>query len=70
MPFDRFVQTRIFDSAQDDARATGPCRASEVGRLATNYAFVGGTRMVPLDPARDLGLSASRRASPMAAPGW
>ncbi|WP_419809301.1 serine hydrolase domain-containing protein [Sphingomonas sp.] len=49
MPFDRFVQTRVFDPMRMRSSFwTVP--QSEVGRFATNYAFAGDTR-VPLDPA-------------------
>jgi CubicO group peptidase (beta-lactamase class C family) len=48
MPFDAFVQTRIFDPLQmKSSYWTVP--ASEAGRFATNYTFVGDNR-VPLDP--------------------
>lgn len=48
MPFDRFVQTRIFDPLRmRSSYWTVP--ASEAGRLATNYTFVG-QRRVPIDP--------------------
>ena len=49
MPFDRFVQTRVFDPlGMKSSYWTVP--AGEVGRFATNYAWVGDKR-VPLDPA-------------------
>ena len=49
MPFDRFVQTRLFDPLK--MRSTfWTVPGSEVRRFATNYAFVGDRRM-PLDPA-------------------
>lgn len=49
MPFDAFVQQRILDPLKmTSSYWTVP--ASEVGRLATNYAFVG-DRRVPVDPA-------------------
>jgi CubicO group peptidase (beta-lactamase class C family) len=49
MPFDRFVQTRLFDPlAMKSSYWTVP--SGEVGRFATNYAWVGDKR-VPLDPA-------------------
>lgn len=48
MPFDRFVQARIFDPLRmRSSYWTVP--ASEAGRLATNYTFVG-QRRVPIDP--------------------
>jgi CubicO group peptidase (beta-lactamase class C family) len=48
MPFDRFVQTRLLDPlAMKSTYWSVP--ASEVGRLATNYAFVGDNR-TPIDP--------------------
>ena len=50
MPFDRFVETRIFAPLKmTSSYWTVP--AGEAGRLATNYAFVGDTR-VPIDPGR------------------
>lgn len=49
MPFDRFVQTRLFDPlGMTSSYWTVP--ASEAGRFATNYAWMGDKR-VPLDPA-------------------
>jgi CubicO group peptidase (beta-lactamase class C family) len=49
MPFDKFVQTRIFDPLRmKSSYWTVP--ADAVGRLSTNYAFVE-DRRVPLDPA-------------------
>ncbi len=49
MPFDTFVQTRIFDPLKmNSSYWTVP--ASDVGRFATNYAFVE-SRRVPFDPA-------------------
>lgn len=49
MPFDRFVQTRIFDPlGMTSSYWTVP--PGEVGRLATNYLFAGDQR-VPIDPA-------------------
>ncbi len=49
-PFDRFLQQRIFAPLRmTSTYFTVP--AGEVGRFATNYAFVGANR-VPLDPAR------------------
>jgi CubicO group peptidase (beta-lactamase class C family) len=48
MPFDTFVQTRIFDPLKmTSSYWTVP--QSEAGRLASNYAFAGET-MIPLDP--------------------
>ena len=48
MPFDRFVQTRLLDPLKMNSTYwTVP--ASEAGRLASNYAFVGGNR-TPIDP--------------------
>ncbi|WP_408988152.1 serine hydrolase domain-containing protein [Sphingomonas sp. SUN019] len=48
MPFDRFVQTKLFDPLQ--MRSTyWTVPASEAKRLSTNYAFVGDAR-TPLDP--------------------
>ena len=48
MPFDRFVQTRIFTPlGMTSSYWTVP--AGEAGRLATNYAWMG-DRRVPLDP--------------------
>ncbi|MES2338955.1 MAG: serine hydrolase domain-containing protein [Pseudomonadota bacterium] len=50
MSFERFVQTRIFDPLKmRSSYWTVP--ASEVGRLADNYAFVG-PNMIPFDPAK------------------
>ncbi|QDZ08811.1 beta-lactamase family protein [Sphingomonas panacisoli] len=51
MPFDKFVQTRLFDPLKmKSSYWTVP--ASEIGRFATNYAFVpGGTQMIAFDPA-------------------
>jgi CubicO group peptidase (beta-lactamase class C family) len=49
-PFDRFLRQRIFEPLRmTSTYFTVP--GSEVGRFATNYAFVGANR-VPLDPAR------------------
>ena len=49
IPFDRFLQQRLFAPLKmSSTYFTVP--ASEVRRLATNYAFVGDNR-VPLDPA-------------------
>lgn len=49
MPFDKFVQTRIFDPlGMKSSYWTVP--ASEVGRFSTNYSFVE-NRRIPLDPA-------------------
>ena len=50
MPFDRFVNTRIFAPLKMTSSFWTVPR-SDVGRLATNYAFVGDT-LTPLDPAR------------------
>ncbi|OWK29595.1 serine hydrolase domain-containing protein [Sphingomonas mucosissima] len=48
MPFDRFVQTRLLDPL--GMRSTyWSVPASEVGRLSTNYVFVGDNR-APIDP--------------------
>ena len=48
MPFDRFVQTRIFDPLQMRSSFwTVP--AADASRLATNYAFVG-DQLSPVDP--------------------
>ncbi len=50
MPFDRFVQTRIFDPLKMSSSFwTVP--AGDVGRLATNYAFLPGDKLFALDPA-------------------
>ncbi|MEG8023757.1 serine hydrolase domain-containing protein [Sphingomonas aurantiaca] len=49
MSFERFVQTRLFDPLKMKS-SFWQVPQSEVGRLATNYAFVGDTR-TPLDPA-------------------
>ncbi len=49
MTFERFVQTRLFDPLKMKS-SFWQVPQSEVGRLATNYAFVGDTR-TPLDPA-------------------
>ncbi|ONF96022.1 serine hydrolase domain-containing protein [Sphingomonas jeddahensis] len=49
MPFERFVQTRLFDPL--GMKSTyWRVPASEAGRLATNYIFVGDNR-TPIDPA-------------------
>jgi CubicO group peptidase (beta-lactamase class C family) len=49
VPFDTFVQTRIFDPLKmTSSYWTVP--TSEVDRLATNYVFMGDTR-TPIDPA-------------------
>ncbi|MBO9714189.1 serine hydrolase domain-containing protein [Sphingomonas sp.] len=49
MPFDKFLQTRIFDPLKmRSTYFTVP--ASEVGRFADNYFYTGSTR-IPLDPA-------------------
>jgi CubicO group peptidase (beta-lactamase class C family) len=49
MPFDRFVQTRIFDPLKMTSSYWTVPRG-EVPRFATNYAFTGDNR-APLDPA-------------------
>ncbi len=49
MPFDRFVNTRIFAPLKMTS-SFWQVPASDVGRLATNYTFMGQT-MVPVDPA-------------------
>jgi CubicO group peptidase (beta-lactamase class C family) len=48
MPFDRFVQTRLFTPLKMNS-SYWQVPASEKGRLATNYVFVGDKR-TPLDP--------------------
>jgi CubicO group peptidase (beta-lactamase class C family) len=48
MPFDRFVQTRLFDPLRMTS-SYWQVPASQKGRLATNYVFVGDKR-TPLDP--------------------
>lgn len=48
MPFDRFVQQRLFDPLKMTS-SYWQVPASQDGRLATNYVFVGDNR-VPLDP--------------------
>jgi len=49
MPFERFVQTRLFDPLR--MRSTyWQVPRSQVGRLADNYAWIGDNR-VPIDPA-------------------
>ena len=48
-PFDRFVQTRIFDPlGMRNSYWTVP--ADRIGNFATNYTFIG-ERLVPIDPA-------------------
>ncbi|TXC71733.1 beta-lactamase family protein [Sphingomonas ginsenosidivorax] len=49
MSFERFLQTRMFAPLKMNSTYWSVPR-SEVGRLATNYAFVGANR-TPLDPA-------------------
>lgn len=49
MPFERFVQTRLFDPLKMRS-SYWSVPASEVARLADNYAFVGAS-MIPFDPA-------------------
>ncbi len=49
MPFDRFLQTRIFTPLKMRSTYFTVPR-SEVGRFATNYVFVGDNR-TPIDPA-------------------
>ena len=51
MPFDKFVQTRLFDPLKmKSSYWTVP--QSEIGRFATNYAFIpGGNTMIAFDPA-------------------
>ena len=49
MPFDRFVNTRIFAPLKMTS-SFWQVPASDVDRLATNYTFMGQT-MVPVDPA-------------------
>ena len=51
MPFEQFLKTRIFTPLKMDSTWFQVPR-SAVGRLSTNYAFVGDKR-VPLDPARN-----------------
>ena len=48
MPFDRFVQKRLFDPLKMTS-SYWQVPASDAGRLATNYVFVGDKR-TPLDP--------------------
>jgi CubicO group peptidase (beta-lactamase class C family) len=48
MPFDRFVQTRLFDPLKMTS-SYWQVPTSEAGRLATDYTFLG-DRRVPLDP--------------------
>ncbi|MGN6270436.1 MAG: serine hydrolase domain-containing protein [Sphingomonas sp.] len=48
MPFDKFVQARLFDPLKMNS-SYWQVPASEKGRLATNYVFVGDKR-TPLDP--------------------
>jgi CubicO group peptidase (beta-lactamase class C family) len=50
MPFDRFVQTRLFDPLKMTS-SYWQVPADQVGRLATNYVFIGDKR-TPLDPAQ------------------
>ncbi len=50
MPFDRFLETRIFKPCGMES-TWFRVPASEVGRLTTNYGILGGTP-VPIDPAR------------------
>ncbi|MBN8816173.1 MAG: beta-lactamase family protein [Sphingomonas sp.] len=51
MPFDKFVQTRLFDPLKMKS-SYWRVPASEAGRFATNYAFLpGGDKTIPLDPA-------------------
>ncbi|WEK43541.1 MAG: serine hydrolase [Candidatus Sphingomonas colombiensis] len=49
MPFDRFVQTKLLDPLKMKSTYWA-VPASEVGRLSTNYVFVGDKR-TPIDPA-------------------
>ncbi|MGN6375360.1 MAG: serine hydrolase domain-containing protein [Sphingomonas sp.] len=49
MPFDRFVQTRLFDPLRMTS-SYWQVPADQAGRLATNYVFLG-DRRTPLDPA-------------------
>ena len=49
MSFERFVQTRLFDPLKMKS-SFWQVPQREIGRLATNYAFIGDTR-TPLDPA-------------------
>ncbi len=51
MPFERFVQTRLFAPLKMTSSYWTVPR-SEVGRLSTNYLFTGDAR-TPLDPARN-----------------
>ena len=50
MSFDAFVQKRIFDPLKMTS-SFWSVPASEVGRLATNYAFLPGDKLYALDPA-------------------
>lgn len=50
MPFERFVQTRLFDPLNMKS-SYWSVPQSEIGRFATNYLWAGETR-VPFDPAR------------------
>ena len=48
MPFDKFVQTRLFDPLKMNS-SYWQVPADQAGRLATDYAFIGDKR-TPLDP--------------------
>lgn len=50
MPFERFVQTRLFDPLQMRS-SYWSVPESEIGRFATNYLWAGENR-IPFDPAR------------------
>jgi CubicO group peptidase (beta-lactamase class C family) len=50
MRFDAFVQARIFDPLKMKS-SYWSVPASEIGRLSTNYAFLPGDKLFPLDPA-------------------
>jgi CubicO group peptidase (beta-lactamase class C family) len=50
MRFDAFVQARIFDPLKMKS-SYWSVPASEVGRLATNYAFIPGDKLFAIDPA-------------------
>ncbi len=49
MPFERFVQTRLFTPLKMNS-SYWQVPASAANRLVTNYTFLG-DRMVPVDPA-------------------
>ena len=68
MPFDRFVEQRIFDAAQDEVELLDG--AGERGGAACHQLCLCRRQSRADRSRRDLGMAARRRAFPMAAPAW